>query len=87
MVPANLQQHLHLNHVHCKYKITACFKHECDKMKYSQTNPSFVIKGQNANVCEASYTMSYHIAQCGETHMTSENVNIILRIVDMGLCA
>lgn len=80
-------QNLHLNHAECKYKLIACFKRECDKMKYSQTNSTSINKGQYGYVCEAPHSVSYHTAQCAETHRTTENVTTMLCILDMGLCA
>jgi hypothetical protein len=51
-------------------------KYKFDELKHSQTNLASVIKGENGNVCEASYKVSYHIAHCGEAYMIAENLII-----------
>jgi hypothetical protein len=54
----------------------SCFKCKCDRRKHSQTNLTSVIKGENGNVCEAIYKVSYHIAHCSEAHLTVEDLSI-----------
>jgi hypothetical protein len=53
-------------HVTCKTKPIAFFKCECNELNPSRTNLKPVINGENGNLREASYKMSYHIARCVE---------------------
>jgi hypothetical protein len=75
----------HAKHVGCKNKPIAFLKCKCEEMKHSETNLASVIKGENGNVCKASYKVSYHIAICGETHMIAENI-IIPCVEDIVSC-
>lgn len=45
-----------------------------DELNHSQSDLTSAIKGENRNVSEASYKVSWHIARCGEAHTIAENL-------------
>jgi hypothetical protein len=59
MVPAKLQRHK--KHVDYKDKPIACSERKCAEPKHSGTNVTSVIKGENGNMHEASYTVNYQV--------------------------
>lgn len=46
----------------------AFLNRRCNELKHSQTDVTSFIKGENADLCEASYKVSCHVAHCRVTH-------------------
>jgi hypothetical protein len=40
---------------------------------HSKTNLISIIKGENGNMHETTYKVSYHTARCSEAHTTPDN--------------
>jgi hypothetical protein len=76
---------VHTKHVDCKDKPITFLKCKCDQLKYSQTNLTSLIKGENGNVCETSYTVSCHTAHCSEACVIYGNL-IMPCVVDSFMC-
>jgi hypothetical protein len=55
IVTAKSQRYLHAKHVDCKQEPVVFFQRDFDELKNPQTNLTSAIKGENGNVCEASY--------------------------------
>lgn len=73
---SSMVQHLHTKHDDCKDRPITVFKCKCDELKHSQTNLTSVVKGEQGNVCEESYKLSYHIARCVEAFMIAAHLII-----------
>ncbi|XP_036219150.2 zinc finger BED domain-containing protein 5 [Bactrocera oleae] len=74
MAPAKLRRHLETVHPESKDKNKEFFVRKKDQLLESQKNMMHVTQTFNEKATEASYLVSYRIAQAGEVHTIAENL-------------
>ncbi|CAG4961657.1 unnamed protein product [Parnassius apollo] len=74
MAPAKLRRHLETVHSESKDKNKEFFVHKKEHLLESQKNMLHVTQTINEKATEASYLVSYRIAQAGEAHTIAENL-------------
>lgn len=74
MAPAKLRRHLETVHPESKDKNKEFFVRKKDQLLESQKNMMHVTQTINEKATEASYLVSYRIAQAGEAHTIAENL-------------
>ncbi|GFV88733.1 zinc finger BED domain-containing protein 5 [Trichonephila clavipes] len=74
MAPAKLRRHLETVHPECKDKNQDFFVRKKEQLLESQKTMMHVTQTINEKATEASYLVSYRIAQAGEAHTIAENL-------------
>jgi len=74
MVPAKLRRHLETNHKFLKDKPIDYFIRLRDQLLNNKNFIAEVSKTANEKATEASYMVSYRIAQTGKAHKTAESL-------------
>ncbi|CAI6344434.1 unnamed protein product [Macrosiphum euphorbiae] len=74
MVPAKLRRHLETNHTNVKDKPVDYFIRLRDQLLKNKNFIAEVTKTENEKATEASYMVSYRIAQAGKAHTIAENL-------------
>ena len=74
IAPAKLSRHLKTVHPEYEGKDITFFQRKLDTLKSSQTVMAKTIKGNTENAAEASFQVSYRIAQTGKAHTIAETV-------------
>ncbi|GFT73229.1 zinc finger BED domain-containing protein 5 [Trichonephila clavipes] len=74
MAPAKLHRHLETVHPECKDKNQDFFVRKKEQLLESQKTMMHVTQTINEKATEASYLVSYRIAQAGEAHTIAENL-------------
>ncbi|GFX79545.1 zinc finger BED domain-containing protein 5 [Trichonephila clavipes] len=74
MAPAKLRRHLETVHPECKDKNQDFFVRKKEQLLESQKTMMHVNQTINEKATEASYLVSYRIAQAGEAHTIAENL-------------
>lgn len=74
MVPAKLRRHLETNHTNVKDKPVDYFIRLRDQLLKNKNFIAEVTKTENEKATEASYMVSYRIAQAGKAHTIAESL-------------
>lgn len=74
MAPAKLRRHLETVHTESKDKNKEFFVRKKEQLLESQKNMMHITQTINEKATEASYLVSYRIAQAGEVHTMAENL-------------
>ena len=74
LAPAKLSRHLKTVHSEYEGKDITFFQRKLDTLKSSQAVMAKIMKGNTENAAEASFQVSYRIAQTGKAHTIAETL-------------